>query len=159
MYYRDAIRKHLDTLSHKDKVAYALHCAKDVLHLSKPSAMSQARKCVDLVERWLRGEKITREELRAAYAAAYAAAAADAAYAAYDAYAAADAAYAAYDAAAAYAAYAADAAYAAAYAAAAHAASSAAYAAAYAAYDAVDVDEIKVRIIRFGMAMLEEEIQ
>ena len=51
------------------------------------------------------------------------------------------------------------AAYAAAYAAAAHAASSAAYAAAYAAYDAVDVDEIKVRIIRFGMAMLEEEIQ
>ena len=38
-------------------------------------------------------------------------------------------------------------------------ASAAAYDAASAAYDAVDVDEIKVRIIRFGMAMLEEEIQ
>ena len=32
-------------------------------------------------------------------------------------------------------------------------------AASAAAYAAVDVDEIKVRIIRFGMAMLEEEIQ
>jgi hypothetical protein len=111
-------------------------CAKQVEHLMKDQRSKDAlQACFDYVN-----GKITREELNAAYAAAYAAAAdADAYAAAYAAAAAADA-YAAAAAADAYAAAAADAAYAAAYAAAAYAAAyaAAAYAAAYAAAAAAD---------------------
>jgi hypothetical protein len=139
----------------KPIVAVALECAR----LAWEWMPQAAKDCIELHERWVRGEVIAIEDLRkarrAAYAAAYAAYAADAAYAAayaaaadaadaaYAAAAAADAADAAY--AAAYADAAADAAYAAAADAAAYAADAAyaaaavaAYAAAYAAYAAAD---------------------
>mgnify|MGYP000881435895 FL=1 len=113
---------------------FKLKCARRVESLDKSG---KAKKCLDVVEKFIKGEA-NIEDLDLAYAsaasAAYAAAAYAAAYAAYAAYAA--AAYAASAAASAYAAYAA-AAYAAA-SAASTAAAYAAYAAAYAAYAAAE---------------------
>ena len=124
-------------------VTFAADCAERVLPIFEaryPEDL-RPRKAIEAARAWV---ACPAPETYAAYAAAYAASDAAASYAASDA---SDAAYAAADAAYDAAAHAASSAY---------AAASSAYAAAYAA---VDVDEIKVRIIRFGMAMLEEEIQ
>ena len=158
-------------LTRKQKIQYAIFAAEQVIETyeKKHPDDERPRKAIEAAKEYSKTPSVENKFAAASASAAASDAAYDAAYAAASAaYAAAHAAYAAYAAAyAAYDAYAASAsaaAYAAAHAAyaAAHAASSAAsdaYAAAYAAYDAVDVDEIKVRIIRFGMAMLEEEIQ
>ena len=138
-------------LTRKQKIQYAIFAAEQVIETyeKKHPDDERPRKAIEAAKEYSKTPSVENKFAAASASAAASDAAYDAAYAAASAaYAAAHAAYAA-----------ADAAYAAAYAAAAHAASSAAYAAAYAAYDAVDVDEIKVRIIRFGMAMLEEEIQ
>jgi hypothetical protein len=137
----------MEMLSHCNQVAFALFCAKQVLHLVKPEHKEVVDRCIATVELWFEG-KATKEDCMGAASAARAAAysANAASYAIADA--AHDAAYAAAHAAhaAAHAAYAADAAHAAAHAAyaadAAHAAAHAAYAsraaasAAYAAYAA-----------------------
>ena len=122
-------------LTRKQKIQYAIFAAEQVIETyeKKHPDDERPRKAIEAAKEYSKTPSVENK-----FAAASASAAAS------------DAASDAYVASASAAAYAA-----------AHAASDAyaAYAAAYAAYDAVDVDEIKVRIIRFGMAMLEEEIQ
>jgi hypothetical protein len=127
-------------LPHKRQVAFALYCASDVKHLSKHS---EAHKCLELVEKWLKNEEVSSKELSAA---AYAVATAANAAAAHAAYAAAHAAYAAAHAAYAAASAAAHAANATAAAHAAYAAADAYAAAAYAA-DAAKQDEYYAYLI------------
>ena len=90
-------------------VTYALACAKDCLEFNTEKDMPAAKACIEVVERWLRGEATEQEcrDASAAYSATYAAYAAFAAtyatYATYVAYATDSAATAATYAAAAYA--------------------------------------------------------
>ena len=139
-------------LTRKQKIQYAIFAAEQVIETyeKKHPDDERPRKAIEAAKEYSKTPSVENK-----FAVAFASAAAyDTAYAyAYDAAsAAASAAAHAADAAA-------SAAYASAYAAYDAASAYAAYDAASAAYDAVDVDEIKVRIIRFGMAMLEEEIQ
>ena len=84
----------LELVKHKDQVRIALFAAKSIEYLDTENPGAE---CLALVERWLKGEKVTKEQLEKAARTAYAAgAAAYAAWAAaYAAWAAADAAYAA----------------------------------------------------------------
>ena len=60
------MREDIDKLSHKDKVRFALFCAKQVIHLTKAK---EVHLCIEVVESWLVG-KATKKECRdAAYAA------------------------------------------------------------------------------------------
>jgi len=80
------IRENIKLLSHKDKVRFALFCAKQVV---QPTGIPEAHKCIRVVELWLDGKATTDDCKRAAYTA-------DAVAANYAAHAATNVAYAAY---------------------------------------------------------------
>jgi hypothetical protein len=138
---------YLGPISHKTLVFFAVEFADYALKNYAKKEIPEAEVCLSLTRKWIEGESsVSKEELRAAAAAAYAAApaAANAAYAGAAAYAAGAAAYAAADA---------DAAYAAAYAAAAAAADAAAYAANAAGKDK-DKDKELIRQGEFILDLL-----
>jgi hypothetical protein len=138
---------YLGVISHKALVFLATEFADYAIKNYAKKGIPEAEVCLSLTRKWIEGESsVSKEELRAAAAAAYAAApaAANAAYAGAAAYAAGAAAYAAADA---------DAAYAAAYAAAAAAADAAAYAANAAGKDK-DKDKELIRQGKFILDLL-----
>jgi len=74
----EATKENIGLLSHKDKVRFALFCAKQI-----EQTVPEAIACIRVVERWLDGKATADECRRVAYAAYNAAAHANAAYAAY----------------------------------------------------------------------------
>ena len=102
----DDRRSYIEQLSRKDKVRFALFCAKQAIHLTKAP---EAKECIRVIELWLDGKASADDCERAANAATYAANTANTAtHATHAAHAAANAAHAAHAAtAAAYATYAA----------------------------------------------------
>jgi hypothetical protein len=70
----------LELLEHKDQVRMALFAAKSIEYLDTEHVGAE---CIALVERWLKGEKVTKKQLKEAARTAYAASwAAKTAYAA-----------------------------------------------------------------------------
>lgn len=63
MHFYGEIRKHLATLEHKDKVAFALYCAKSLLKFNDITTLALDRDAIDITERWLKGEDISKEDL------------------------------------------------------------------------------------------------
>jgi molecular chaperone DnaK (HSP70) len=59
------LREKLLDLTHRQQVEVAIHCAEDVFPFNSDKTRESAKKCIDLVKKWLKDpDSVTEEELK-----------------------------------------------------------------------------------------------